>query len=370
MDQQEVDLQQRFSTLIEEDYDYSRPSRGQVSYGIILSVGENEILVDLGGKRDGVVPRTDLELLDDECRANLQVGDRVPVSVLKVSGSHGELVVSLNQGLTQQDWLRAQDMLESNEVCQAEVTAVNRGGVVVQFGNLHGFVPNSHLSSRTRGARLQQYKRELVGQVLSLVFIEVDQRRRRLVLSQRSAEWHVRQQLLAELIEGQVRTGVVTHLVKFGAFVDLGGLDGLIHISELDWKHVKHPNEVLSEGDEIDVYVLKVDRKRERIGLSRKRLLPDPWPRVVDCLRVDQIVQGTVTHVVDFGIFVDLGGGVEGLVHVSEIPDGADSWTQIEPGSSIAVRVVNVNRWRHRIALSMRDVESMSEPNEPDSKMN
>jgi small subunit ribosomal protein S1 len=360
MDQQEGDWQeQRFSALIEGDYSYNRPRRGQLCYATILSVGENEVIVDLGGKRDGIVRRTDLELLDDTYRTSLQVGDRVPVCVLDVSGSGGELVVSLNQGLAQEDWLRAQELLESGGVCQGEVIDVNRGGVVVQFGRLRGFVPNSHLMSvprGARGARLQQAKRDLLGQSLSLAAIEVDQRRRRLVLSQRAADWRRRQQLLAELIEGQVRRGVVSNLVDFGAFVDLGGLDGLVHISELDWKHVTHPREVLSVGDEVEVYVLKVDRRRERVGLSRKRLLPDPWPDVAGRLQPGQGVQGTVTNVVEFGIFVDVGEGVEGLVHNSEIPEGRDAYPAPEPGSPITVRVLEINRWRRRIALSLRDV--------------
>jgi small subunit ribosomal protein S1 len=276
------------------------------------------------------------------------------------TGCHqGELVVSLNQGLAQQDWLRAEDLLESGKVCQAEVIHANRGGVVVQFGRVRGFVPNSHLTAtghRARGEQLRHAKSRLLGQNLSLMVIEVDQRRRRLVLSQRLADRHRRQKLLAELTEGEVRTGVVRSLVEFGAFVDLGGVDGLIHVSELDWKHVSHPSEVLSMGDEVEVYVLKVDRQRERISLSRKRLLLDPWPRAAERLHVGQVIEGVVTNVAGFGIFVDLGEGVEGLVHASEIPDGETGSASFEPGSPITVRVLRINRWQRRIALSLKDV--------------
>jgi small subunit ribosomal protein S1 len=360
MDEQRGDSQQgAFSTLIEDDYDYSRPRRGQVCWATVLSIGENEMIVDLGFKRDGIVPRTDLELLDDDYRASLHVGDSVPAYVMSVSGPQGELVVSLNQGLIHQDWLRTQDLLESGEILEAEAIDFNRGGVIVQFGRLRGFVPNSHLTAMRRGLRedqLRRIKSELLGQILSLVVIEVDQRRRRLVLSRLAADWRTRQQLLAELTEGQIRTGVVSNLVDFGVFVDLGGLDGLVHISELDWKHVTHPSEVLSVGDEVEVYVLKVDRRRERVGLSRKRLLPDPWSRVAGELQADRVIQGTVTHVVEFGVFVDLGEGVEGLIHVSEIPDGEVAWRDLEPGSPITVRGLKIDRWRRRIALSLRGV--------------
>ena len=291
--------QQQWAALIESNYDYTRPRRGEVRQAVILSITEKDVIVDLGAKRDGIVPRKDLESLDDAYRASLQVGDRVPVVVWKESACHEGILVSLKRG---QDWLRAQDLLESGEIVEAQVTGVNRGGVIVSFGRLRGFVPNSHLtslSSGMRGKHLPQAKSELVGQTLSLVVIGVDQQRRRLVLSERATGGRRRrQQLLEELSEGDVRTGIVRNLVDFGAFVDLGGLDGLIHISELDWKHVDHPSEVLSVGDEIEVYVLNVDRKRERVTLSRKRLLPDPWQPLAATLDEGEIVEGTITDVV------------------------------------------------------------------------
>jgi small subunit ribosomal protein S1 len=358
MVQQQESVRQRFSVLLENDYDYDRPRRGQVCNATVLSVDENEVIVDLGCKRDGIVPRTDLELLDDAYRDSLQVGEEVPVSVLAVSNRQGELVVSLNLGLAQQDWPRAQAMMESKETCETEVVDVNRGGIIVNFGRLHGFVPNSQLNAvrpGMRGEQLDQLKRDLVGSTLRLVVIEVEQQRRRLVLSQRAADSRRRQEVLSELVEGDVRTGKVSSLVKFGAFVDLGGIEGLIHISELDWEHVDHPSQVLSVGDEVDVYILKVDRERGRIGLSRKRLLPDPWPLVVEGLRAGQVVEGAVANVVEFGVFVDLGKGVEGLVHTSEIPKEVN-WKDLEPGSPLAVRVLEIDRRRRRIALGLKGV--------------
>jgi small subunit ribosomal protein S1 len=358
MVQQQGDAQQRFSMLLENDYDYDRPRRGQVCSATVLSIDENEVIVDMGCKRDGIVPRTDLERLDDAYRDSLEVGEEVPVSVLTVSDRQGELVVSLNQGLAQQDWLQAQELLESGKTCQAEVVDVNRGGVIVRFGRLRGFVPNSQLNAvrpGMRGERLDRVKRDLVGSTLWLVVIEVEQKRRRLILSQRVADSQRRQEVLSELVEGEVRTGRVSNLVKFGAFVDLGGIDGLIHISELDWKHVDHPGEVLSVGDEVDVHILNVDRERERIGLSRKRLLPDPWPLVAEELRAGLVVEGTVANVAAFGIFVDLGKGVEGLIHTSEIPQEVN-WKELESSSPIRVRVLDIDQWRRRIALSLKGI--------------
>jgi small subunit ribosomal protein S1 len=341
------------------DYDYVRPRRGEVREATILSIGEKDMVVDLGAKRDGIILPRDLDLVDDrEYLASLEVGDRIPVVVLRDRGHPDGIVVSLNKGLQQRDWLRAQDLLESEEVFEAQVTGLNRGGVLVSFGRLRGFVPNSQLASIPRGLRgkgLREAKSALVGQTLSLVVLEVDQRRRRLVLSQRAAHARKRQQLLQELTEGQVRTGVVRNLVDFGAFVDLGGLDGLIHISELDWGHVDHPSDVLSVGDEVEVYVLDVDRERERVALSRKRLLEDPWYRVTGQLRDGDLVEGTVTNVTRFGVFVDVGEGVEGLAHTSEIPDPIAARASLETGSPVTVRVLNVDQWQHRIALRLHE---------------
>ena len=348
---------QLMATLIAEDYDYTRPRRREVREATVVSVEENELVVDLGTKRDGIVPPRDLERLNQEYLDSVQVGDRVPVYILNASHRQDGIIVSLNKGLAQQDWLRAEELLESQECCEAEVTAVNRGGVVTQFGRVRGFVPNSHLTSIRRGwsgERLAKAKSELVGRTLSVVVIEVNQRRQRLVLSERTARRIKGKQLFEELSEGDVREGIVCNIVDYGAFVDLGGADGLIHVSELDWTHVAHPSQVLSVGETVEVHVLKVDRERERISLSRKKLLPDPWPIVTESLLEGQVVEGTITKVVDFGAFVDIGQGVEGLVHISEMPDGEETRRNLNSGAPIQVQVLNIDPWRRRISLSAR----------------
>jgi small subunit ribosomal protein S1 len=187
--------------------------------------------------------------------------------------------------------------------------------------------------------------------------LEVEQRRRRLVMSERKAGNQRRERLLEELTEGEVRTGTVTNLAKFGAFVDLGGVDGLIHISELDWKHVEHPGEVLQPGESVEVYVLRVNRDKGRIGLSRKRLLPDPWHQVTEHLDVGQVVQGSVRSTADFGLFVELEPGIEGLVHSSEIPGGVEALAELEVDAPISVRVLEIDHDRRRIALSLRGMD-------------
>jgi small subunit ribosomal protein S1 len=188
--------------------------------------------------------------------------------------------------------------------------------------------------------------------------LEVEQRQRRFVLSERAAKRHIRQQLLKGLNEGDVRTGTVRNVVNYGVSVDLGGVDGLVHVSELAWRYVKHPNEVLGVDDSVEVYVLSVDRERERISLSRKRLLPDPWFAVTESLDPGNVVEGTVTKIAHFGAFVDLGQGVEGLVHISEIPDGMTADSSVVPDSPIKVRVLGVDDRQRRISLSLEQIES------------
>ncbi|MGC9398211.1 MAG: 30S ribosomal protein S1 [Anaerolineae bacterium] len=269
--------QEDFAALLEDSFERVQPRRGEVLEATILSIGDNDMLVDLDGKRDGVIPPKDLDLVDEAYLTDLKVGDTVPVLVMKESTRHEGVVVSLKKGLEQQDWLRAEEMLKNEEVFDAEVIDVNRGGVLVEFGRLRGFVPNSHLTSVPSGMqrdRFREAKEELMGKEISLTVIEVNQRRRRLILSERAANRQKRERLLQELAEGDIRTGTVRNVVDFGAFVDLGGVDGLIHISELDWDYVEHPSKVLSVGDEVEVYVLSVDRERQRIGLSRKRVIP------------------------------------------------------------------------------------------------
>ncbi|MFN2128927.1 MAG: 30S ribosomal protein S1 [Anaerolineae bacterium] len=367
-EQQEATAQQdQFAAMLEADYDYERLRRGEIREATIVLIEENEVIVDLGVKRDGIVSQRDLDRLSEEVLGGLHVGDTVPVSILNTSNRQDGILVSLRQGLAQQDWLRAERVMESGEICEAEVNETNRGGVVVQFGRVRGFVPNSHLTSVRRGLskdRLHEAKEELVGKMLQLAVIEVDRRRRRLVLSERIATQQRREQLLEEITVGEVRTGVVCNIVSYGAFVDLGGIDGLVHISELDWQHIGHPSEVLKLGDDIEVYVLNVDRERNRIGLSRKRLLPDPWPLVTEQLNEGDLIEGTVTNTVDFGAFVEVGQGVEGLVHISQIPGGQNALGALQRDEKLQVRVLRVDPWKRRISLSLYGTMDLAQDGE------
>ncbi|RPI97345.1 MAG: S1 RNA-binding domain-containing protein, partial [Chloroflexi bacterium] len=283
------DAGQSFMEMLEASFDYAPPQRGEIRNAIILQIESNEIIVDMGAKQDGIVTAQDLERLDPQFRRSLQEGQQVPVYVLNPRDSEGNLIVSINMGLQQYDWDNARRLLENDEVVEVTVTGHNRGGVLVRWNMLEGFIPSSHMvtvSAGLQGNERRDALDELKGTKLGVKVIEVDQDRRRLIFSEREAqrEWRAQQKarLLAELNEGDMVRGTVTGLRDFGAFVNLGGADGLIHVSELAWHRVDHPRDVLRVGDEIDVYVLSLDRESNRIALSRKRLLPDPWDKALE----------------------------------------------------------------------------------------
>ncbi len=347
-------------------YDYEMPRRGQIRRGVILAVEDNCVIVDVGLKRDGLVPQTDLERLGKEASSQLAPGQEVTTRVLRPQDRDGNLILSLYQARLEKYWKRAQALLDSGEIWRGTVTGYNRGGLQVRFNGLRGFVPGSHLWSvdrrRLSNERRQELFEEYVDRELPLKVIEVDRERRRLIFSERLAHEKMRERhkerLLNELSEGQVREGTVCRLCDFGAFVDLGGADGLIHISELAWQRVRHPSQVLQEGEQIKVYVLRLDHERQRIGLSLKRLSPNPWELVNQTYTEGQLVLGTVTNIVDFGAFVALDVGVEGLMHISELSDPPleDPRTAVKSGQKLLVRILSIDSSRRRIGLSLKAV--------------
>ncbi len=357
-EQTEQETPRWWRLLVEGEYAAKRPHRGDVYEATILSMGEHDILVTADGKQDGLIQEQDLEGVDESYLRHLQVGEKIPVRVVRIPLNRSGVLVSLKQGLEHQDWIVAEELMGSQETLSVDVIDTNRGGVLVSFGRLQGFIPNSHLTSIPRGVQHDQHadlKKRLVGRSVAVAVIEVNPRRRRLILSERAAARQRRQELLQELHEGAIRMGIVSNLVDFGAFIDLGGIDGLLHVSEISWDHVDHPRDVLDVGDTIEVYVLSVDRERERISLSRKRLLPDPWAQVTDGLHRGDVIDGTVTHVTDFGAFVSVGRGVEGLVHVSEMPMGGQTLTGLAPSTDVKVQVLYVDPLQQRISLKLEE---------------
>ncbi|MHB0857751.1 MAG: 30S ribosomal protein S1 [Anaerolineae bacterium] len=369
--------EQEFATMWEnmgDTYDYVSPARGDVRKGVVISARSNEILIDIGAKQDAIVSSRDLENMSREEIEAITPGKEVNVYIVRADDREEQLVVSIRLARAYEDWDRAQEVMDSGGIVEAQVISHNKGGLVVSFGNLQGFVPMSqiaNLSQRTGGDTTPEGLASLVGEELALKVIEVNRRRRRLILSERSArrEWRAaqRDRLMEEIKEGDIRTGTVSSLRDFGAFVDLGGADGLVHISELSWSRVRHPGDLLKVGQTVEVMVLRVDPEAQRIGLSLKRVQPDPWAHIEDKYKIDAIVRGTVTHLVKFGAFVELEPGVEGLIHVSELADAMveDPSEIVAEGDDLTLRVLGVDAERHQIALSLRGVAQ--EAQEPEA---
>lgn len=350
-----------FERLLDQpDFSPTLPRRGEIRNAIILEIKDREIIVDLNAKQDGIVRSEDLERLDPQLRASLQVGEEVPVYVLNPRDQDDNLIVSINMGLQRYDWERARELLKSEEVDKVRVTGHNRGGILVRWRRLEGFIPSSHLTSVNLSNERRDAWNDLIGKELIVKVIEVDQDRRRLIFSEREAqkEWRAQQKarLLSELAEGDVVSGTVTGLRDFGAFVNLGGADGLIHVSELAWHRVDHPRDVLKVGDVIDVYVLNLDRESNRIALSRKRLLRDPWEDAAERYHEGQLVEGTVTNVVDFGAFVALDNGLEGLLHLSEMGDGSlkEPHSYVQKGDRLSLRISHLEPEKRRVGFTQR----------------
>lgn len=362
---------QDFATLwaeMGETFGYVNPQRGDIRRGVVMSSRRDQVLIDIGAKHDAMLAYRELQELFPDELVKLQVGAEVNVYVLRLDDRTDTLLVSLKQAAEYEHWLDAQALLDSGEIVQLTVTGYNKGGLVCQYGPLQGFIPASQVSELGRRVRHDAQTDALaqfVGQEMPLKVIEVNRRRRRLIFSQRLAvrEWRAqqRERLFGELQVGQVREGTVSNLCDFGAFVDLGGLDGLVHLSELSWARVRHPGEVLSVGETVRVMVLNVDQDRQRVGLSLKRTMVDPWVTIEERFVVGQSTQGIVSHIVDFGAFVELEPGVEGLIHISELAYGdvGDANSVVTEGEQLTVLVLGVDAERHRMSLSLRQVEGL-----------
>ncbi len=352
--------QSQFEQML-DDYEFDRPKRGKIVEGKIIRIYDDMILVDIGAKRDAIVPRTDLGRLEDEVIEKFSRGDVVPVYIFRTGAGDDDLLVSINKGLMQEDWDRAKELAGTDEVVELRMSGFNKGGGLVDFGRLQGFVPNSHLMEIPRGAdrkKMDQIKSTMIGTTIQGKVLEVDQDRSRLVFSEREAQQERRKKRLEELEEGQVLTGKVVNIVNFGAFIDLDGVDGLVHVSELDWERVDHPSDVLDVGEEIEVEVIDVDVERERISLSRKARLTNPWEKIVEKYNIGDLTEGTVTNVRDYGAFVELPEGVVGLVHVSEIgfTGSGNPKELLKPGEPVLVRIIKIEPDKERISLSMQQV--------------
>src|SRR6202522_2630151 len=328
---------------------------GDVIEGTVVKIDRDEVLLDIGFKSAGVIPARELSIRNDVHPEEIvSLGDHIEALVLQKEDKEGRLVLSKKRAQYERAWTTIEKKKNDGEMVSGPVIEVVKGGLIVDIG-LRGFLPASLVELR-RVRELQPY----VGRVIEAKIIELDRNRNNVVLFRRAwleeAQKEQRGDFLANLKPGEVRKGVVSSVVNFGAFVDLGGMDGLIHVSELSWKHVDHPGQVVAVGDEVEVRVLAVDLDRERISLSLKATQADPWQEFANAHRVGELVYGRVTKLVPFGAFVQVGDGIEGLVHISEMAvHHVDQPDQVvTPGEELWVKIIDIDLARRRISLSIK----------------
>ena len=338
---------------------------GDVVEGTVVKIDRDEVLLDIGYKSEGVIPARELSIRNDVSPEEIvSLGDRVEALVLQKEDKEGRLILSKKRAQYERAWTTIEKLKESDQVVKGPVIEVVKGGLIVDIG-LRGFLPASLVELR-RVRELQPY----VGRVIEAKIIEHDRNRNNVVLSRRAwleeAQKEQRGDFLANLKPGERRRGVVSSVVNFGAFVDLGGMDGLVHVSELSWKHVDHPSSVVQVGDEIEVEVLDVDLDKERISLSLKATQTDPWQEFADSHEVGQLVYGRITKLVPFGAFVQVGDGIEGLVHISEMAaHHVDLPEQVvTPGEELWVKIIDIDLQRRRISLSIKQAAEGGEVSE------
>jgi small subunit ribosomal protein S1 len=348
--------------LNDPSHDYKSLKYGDVMDGVIMHLDREEILVDIGSKSEGIVPSREYSSLSSDERQALAVGDTILVFVVQPENPEGHAVVSIDRARQEKSWRRLQELHEANEVIEAEVTNYNMGGLLVNLDGVRGFVPASQVTEIRGGdeASKQADMARLIGSSLPLKVIEINRHRNRLILSERQAVQErrdvMKERLIDELSEGEVRKGRVSSICDFGAFVDIGGADGLVHLSELSWSRVRHPSEVLRVGQEVDVYVLGINAQEKKIALSIKRTQAEPWSRVAAAYEVGQLVRGTVTQLANFGAFARIEDGIEGLIHVSELVDDRVSHPKqvVSEGDDLLLRIIRIDPQRRRMGLSLR----------------
>ena len=339
---------------------------GDVVTGHVVRIDNDEVLVDIGYKSEGVIPSGELSIRKSvDPHDEVELGEEVDALVLTKEDQDGRLILSKKRARFEKAWRRIEAAAESGEPVQGQVIEVVKGGLIIDLG-VRGFLPASLVDIR-RVPNLDEY----MGQAIECKVIELNRSRNNVVLSRRAVleeqRKEDRERILDRLQPGQVVEGTISNIVDFGAFVDLDGIDGLIHISELSWSHVNHPSEILSIGDTVSVKVLDIDRQRQRISLGLKQTQEDPWQRVVDTYNIGDELEGNVTKVVTFGAFVEILDGVEGLVHISELAQHhvENPREIIQPGDPVRVKILEIDSERRRLSLSIKRVEGQVLPVRP-----
>ena len=357
--------------------------KGEIARGIVMRVDSNGIYLSFGGKSEGLVPMDEMKSaslnFDDKDGSNgLAVGEEVAVMVLTDERSDGSVMLSIDKALAESGWVILKDALNSGEILEGAVVNFNKGGVIANVHGVDCFVPISQLVNKNQNAQFDNDNEGLdrlvnveatkdhalqKGDVIKVKVIEADRSTNRSVLSEKLASKQIQEankaRLINDLNEGDSRKGIVSGLSKFGAFVDIGGVDGLVHISELSWSNVKSPSEIVSVGDEIEVYLLNIDKENLRIGLSIKRLLPKPWDTIGTRYDVGDLIEVTITNLVEFGAFAKIEESIEGLIHISELDHNVVKHPKevVKEGDVKKVKIVSLDLEKERIGLSLKQVE-------------
>lgn len=358
------------SLLEQEGLGLNLPKAGEIKMGTIASISPGQIMVGIGAKSEGIIQGGEFEHIPADVFATLEVGQEIPVFIVSPEDHQGNLILSYVRALEAESWEKAQQLMNDKEVFTGKIEGFNRGGLLVNFNELNGFIPASQLSFTRRtditGNTPEERFGPMVGQDIALQVIEVDQERRRLIFSERAAVHESRDTIRDKIIEklsiGVVRTGRVTSLADFGAFVNINGADGLVHISEISWDRIRHPSDELKVGQEVKVEVISIDEEKRHIGLSIRRLKEDPWQEKIKGLRVGQLVEATITRLTKFGAFARITDETEGLIHISEISDEhiAHPKEILHEGDLVTLRIIKIEPDSHRIGLSLRRVESLA----------
>jgi small subunit ribosomal protein S1 len=349
--------------LAESERPLSSVRRGEVVDGVVVQVTRDEILVDIGAKAEAVIPIAELGQAEGEAPELPSVGDQITAYVLTTENREGHAVLSLARAQAEKGWRELQQAFDSGLSIEGDVINHNRGGLVVNVFGVRGFVPLSQISDVKRvgsDAEADEQLTAMHGNKLLLRVLEIQRRRNRLILSERATLQERRardkERLLNELQAGEVREGTISSVCDFGAFVDLGGADGLVHLSELSWGQVGHPSQLVKVGESVKVHVLSVDRDGKKIALSMKRLQPEPWGQLAEKYQVGQEINVKITKLAPFGAFAEVEPGIEGLIHISELSEEriAHPKQVVREGETVPVRIIRIDPARHRLGLSLR----------------
>ena len=358
------------SLLESEGLGLELPQAGEIKTGTIASIAPGQIMVSIGAKSEGIINGQEFELIPPDVFASMEVGQDIPVYVITPEDHNGNLILSYIRALEAESWEKAEEVMKEKETFTGKVVGYNRGGLLVSFDKLRGFVPTSQLSYSRRmelsGENAEKRFGEMIGEEIALQIIEVDQERRRLIFSEKAASHETRDTIRDKIIEGlevgDIKTGRVTSLADFGAFVNINGADGLVHLSEISWDRIRHPGDELKVGQEVQVQVISIDEEKRHIGLSIRRLKEDPWQDQIKSLKVGQLVEAKITRLTKFGAFAMLDSGIEGLIHISELSEEHIGHPKeiLHENDKVTLRIIKIEPESHRIGLSLRRVESLA----------